>query len=311
MALTGDGGDEVFAGYACTLASVLAARIAKYVPRPLLCLARNATTGWVKSYKGGLRRRMGVLLSMAADPPNMLKLLYNVNSLANGHDGKPPPHRLWNDYFGEHPQWPLFQRSLYCEMRGRLLDNFLVKIDVAAMANSMELRTPYLSRDLFDTVKGVGSEILLRGNTRKAILKKIPEAYLPHGLIYRPKEGFTPPLGEWLRDDRYSRLMQWVMAQGCLALPWVDQNKVHVLWEEHAAGRQDHAESLFALIAYCLWWKLFIAGPQSRDASFRDRLRRANRGLRNAVRSQSWHRIEKRHHGSDTTPFVGPTFART
>jgi asparagine synthase (glutamine-hydrolysing) len=259
VALTGDGGDEMFGGYASTLAVVLADRIARFTPGPLLSLMHKATCGWRQGYKGSLRRRLGILLTMAANPSNMLNVLYDVDRLAKRNGHARSANRLWNDCLNAHPEWPMFQRSLYCEMRGRLLDNFLIKVDVAGMAHSLELRTPYLSRDLFDTVRDVGCGVLLRKNTRKAILKKIAEPYLPYDLIYRPKEGFTPPLGEWLKDRRYAPLMDWVIAGLPVAAPGVDPNAARAIWEEHLAGLQDHSEPLFALIAYGIWWRLFMA----------------------------------------------------
>jgi asparagine synthase (glutamine-hydrolysing) len=161
-------------------------------------------------------------------------------------------------YFDERPDWPVLQRALYCEMRGRMTDRFLLKVDTSAMAHSLETRTPFLSRELFDCVRGLGRDVLLHGNTRKAVLRKIAEEYLPRDLIYRRKLGFTPPMGRWLLEPRYARILDWILGPRSPAAPWLDMDRLRCLGEAHRSAVQDHGEELFAILSFCLWWKLSV-----------------------------------------------------
>lgn len=264
VAMSGDGGDELFAGYerhynerlVQRLRPVffLAAALAKLPPLPL--------RSW--NY---LRQRLEKVSADAMLPdtfqrffskyqiaPRVLRERLYRREFIEQLDPGNELERLADTYFPKHVSKDPVEEMLYADTVVRLPDDMLTKVDRASMAHSLEVRVPFLAHTFVDFAATVPVGLKLRGSTGKYILRRAVEPWLPPGVLDRPKQGFAVPLTHWVSGDlgRYAEGV-WrdmrVDEAGAL-----DPAAVAGLFAEHRSGRSDRSQLLFALAMFALWW---------------------------------------------------------
>jgi asparagine synthase (glutamine-hydrolysing) len=264
VALSGDGGDELWAGY-----------------------ARHANEG----IEGRVRRRLGPLSRSAGTVAAMLPravrgaraLSHLQHSAAQGYAIK---HAY--DYFDDHERDALYEPSFAATVRGAdpyakhrrlydacpsadpidkamyvdaktyMVDDVLTKVDKMSMAVGLETREPLLDHKLLEHVATIPSSLKLRNGTTKYLLRKLLERRLPPAILERPKQGFAAPVSQWLTGP-LAAMGQQLLFDGRLASRGILRDaEVRRLWSEHAAGRGDHHNRVWALIMLELWFRRFI-----------------------------------------------------
>ncbi len=133
--------------------------------------------------------------------------------------------------------------------------DLLVKVDRASMLHGLEVRSPFVDRDLIQFAASLGDNDLIGPRGGKRLLRDAFANSLPSGVFSRKKRGFAVPIGAWLRGPLRSMLRDLVLADDSLASEWFDPTAVGLLIEDHEAGRQDHGHALFALMMLELWWR--------------------------------------------------------
>ncbi len=263
VALTGDGGDELFAGYDRFKAAALVERM-QAVPKPLLRGAEWMINLLPEGTDYGNRfKRARRFVRGALQPPGLAYFdwvrLFSGDLCAEllRADGDPAGrHFMAMDTQGG------VAGLLDKNLRSYLPDDLLIKTDRSSMAASLETRAPLLDHRLVERAARVPLNLKLKGMTSKYILKEIARAYLPDSIIDRPKHGFGVPLGAWLRRDagvvRETLLDQTARQRGLL-----DQRTVVRLIDEHVSGRRDHAQRLWALLTLEWWYRIFIDGSET------------------------------------------------
>jgi len=244
VALTGDGGDELFAGYPRYRWLLRFGRAARFVPRALAqAAAAHLPFG-----------RTAELLGL--DDPGRVFELFSVFGTRRRRElvtfeldgereaGEEHVRKMWRRADGG----PL-DRILGTEARTYLPDDLLVKMDIATMAHSLEARSPLLDHELVELVFRLPPELKLDGRRSKALLKDaVADAY-PPGFLERPKRGLGVPLVRWLRgdvDQHFAReLRGGALARSGLVRPDV----VERLLGEHRAGAAEHQHRIFALFS--------------------------------------------------------------
>jgi asparagine synthase (glutamine-hydrolysing) len=262
VALTGDGGDELFGGYASARASYFAQKLARWIPEPLRRRLPAPANG------NGLRNPLATLLRYSAREPH----IRHDFSLAFSQGHKT---RLYTEEFtralGDHDPWRIFSqyddaasgldlmdKNLLRTLMTRLPNDYLIKVDVASMMNSLELRSPFLDLDLSAFSESIPPDLKNRGGRQKYLLKKLAERYLPSEVIYRPKQGFELPVGHWLRNELRPLLAEFVLQGHALERGWFRADYVRQLVDEHLAQRADHTHRLWALLWLEIWFRLFV-----------------------------------------------------
>ena len=142
---------------------------------------------------------------------------------------------------------------LFIDFQMYLQDDLLVKVDRAAMACSLELRTPFLDHRLIEFAAALPTDLRVRGFESKYLFKKAVAPWLPRKIVYRTKRGFSVPIARWLREDLRPLLDEVLDAktleqQGIFNPPFV-----RGLLEEHWSKRNDHRKALWALLCFQLW----------------------------------------------------------
>ncbi len=147
----------------------------------------------------------------------------------------------------------IFDKILYGSLKTRLANDYIVKVDRASMFASLEVRSPFLDKDLFSFVSKLPSSFILNKGINKFITKKISEKYFRKELIYRPKMGFRIPIGQWFRKDLKKHLKEVILQKQAfveLNYPFIEQ-----LINAHLSGAADHSDKLWALYVFHIWSK--------------------------------------------------------
>jgi asparagine synthase (glutamine-hydrolysing) len=247
VALGGDGADELFAGYDPFKALRYAAAYAKFVPAPVhhgisMLAARMPVSHQYMSFDFRLKRTLRGLdhpahlwlpVWMSPLSPSELEQLFaepvDLDELFS------EAIVAWDDTESADP----VDRAIEFYLNLYMQDGILVKVDRASMMNSLEVRAPFLDIELVNFVRRLPSEVKLRGNVTKWILKRVADPLLPLGITRRRKQGFAMPTGAWF-------------AQGRLKIqPQASSNPAFwtQMQNEHLAHRQDHRLALQTQLA--------------------------------------------------------------
>jgi len=253
VALCGDGGDELFAGYERLGAALALARYAA-VPRPLRSAVRRAAqaaaplargTGRVASARRALvrsdRNPADALLAWISYVPEESKaaLLGSVES-----PGLAAYRALWADTAGAHP----LDRLLDLNIRTYLLDDLLPKVDRMSMAHGLEVRSPFLDRDLAELAFRLPPSTRLRGFALKRVLKTAVADLLPEELLHRRKQGFGIPLDRWFREDLAGLVASTLGAADSRVGEHVSRDALAAMIAAHGKGTARHGHALWTLL---------------------------------------------------------------
>ena len=271
VALSGDGGDELFGGYDAYEADRLARRIASAVPRPAgRALAALASLLPPSEKKKGLVNRLKRFTAGLADaPPDIAhyrwmtyvspaakRRLYTPalrGALAGSDVYRPVREALRGAGTDD-----LLNRQLYTDLSIYLADDILVKVDRMSMAASLETRAPFLDVDVMELAFSMPGRLKMRGRERKLVLKRALADVLPASILERSKEGFSIPMKNWLKRD-LAPLMRDLLAPDRLRRRgWVEPEAVAARIAAHAAGRENHAHLLFGLMVLERWAQAFL-----------------------------------------------------
>jgi asparagine synthase (glutamine-hydrolysing) len=249
VALGGDGGDELFAGYPRHWqaqdqrphpALAFGAGLARHLPPP----------------HGIHAARLQRKLALAADPDPAAG---HRAALSLWHESDRifpavPPRTVLDDPALRPEGLSPRRLSMWLDSRTYLPDDLLTKVDRASMAASLEVRAPFLSNDLVAFAASLPEAFLTDGVRGKLILRRVLARHVPPALFERPKQGFEPPLAAWLRAG----LRDWAAAllePARLARSGLVGNVplVASIWREHASGRRNHAYRLWAVLMLMAW----------------------------------------------------------
>lgn len=246
VALTGDGGDELFAGYERFYALSLVEKLG-FIPKPLWRLVASLMdqfpegTGYYNKVKRAGRFVRGASLSLSQAYLDYVRVFTEEQIAALGVTPTTDCISIGTS-----------ADALTYNLTSYLPGDLLVKTDRMSMMHSLETRAPFLYPDLVELAFNIPFNLKLNGSTTKHILKELARDYLPNEIIDRPKHGFGVPVGAWLRNDS-QRLREILLSPNAHLRGLLDINGVKTLVEEHVSGQRDHARRLWALLTLELW----------------------------------------------------------
>jgi asparagine synthase (glutamine-hydrolysing) len=264
VALSGDGGDELFGGYETYVADALAkwygriptvirramieAPVASLRPRP----AKKGLVNKARRFVQGQRLPAGLghaRWRLFADDEQRLMLFTNqalelIRTAVEAHI---------TDLFREAGERSPVDRNLYVDMRSYLCDNILAKVDRMSMAVSLETRVPLLDKELVELAFQVPNILKVHRGRTKILLKKVAACHVPAHCVYRPKEGFSMPIKNWLRGQFRGLLEELLDERRIREGGLLQAGTISRLKSEHLAGTADHSHVLWALIVFEAW----------------------------------------------------------
>jgi asparagine synthase (glutamine-hydrolysing) len=265
VALTGDGGDELFAGYERFHAARLASTYAR-----LPAVTRRAIGGvlsWVPESTGyrGLVRRANRFVQAASLPLSerylsWVRYVPNVwveTLLGEGQEQRILAH--YQTYFQDDSQKAIpLAHLLDVNLRTYLLDDLLVKVDRCSMAVSLEARSPFLDHRLLEFANGIPAQFKLRQGTTKYILKRAMRRLLPDSIVDRKKHGFGVPVGAWFRGELAEYVRAVLLGQRALGRGIFDRDGLQAMLEDHHGGGADLGHALWTLLTFELWMQRYF-----------------------------------------------------
>ncbi len=262
VALSGEGGDELFGGYHTYVADLLAPRV------------------------GRLAALAAPLVERLPSSDAKVSFDYKAKRFARGA-GLPPleRHHAWKEIFSREAQAALLgerdpgwdpvdlYRERYAETAGAeplarlqdvdlgvyLVDDLLVKTDRSSMAHSLELRVPFLDNEVAALALGLATPLKVRGTAKKRLLRRALAPLLPKEILRGPKQGFSIPVAAWLRGPLRGFARETLSAETLARQGWLDPAAATGLLDDHCAGREDLSRQLWGLIAFTLWFDRYAA----------------------------------------------------
>jgi asparagine synthase (glutamine-hydrolysing) len=262
VALSGDGGDENFAGYRRYRMHLMEERLRSTLPL-------------------GLRRPLFGLLGRAYPKalwaPRVFRAKSTFESLARTQvEGymhgvsiirEPMRRAMFSAAFqqrlGGYSALDVFERHAaragtddplslvqYLDLKTYLVGDINTKVDRASMAHSLEVREPLMDHPLVEWLATLPRNLKVQGTEGKVLLKKAMEPHLPHEIMYRPKMGFSVPLAQWFRGPLRQRVRDSVLGETLAATGIFERRVLEEILDEHQGGARDHSSPLWTLLMF-------------------------------------------------------------
>jgi asparagine synthase (glutamine-hydrolysing) len=257
VALSGDGGDELFIGYERYAAArhlFRHRRLLQWFPRR-----------WMRStHPKSFKHKLGRLGDMARQIKSLGVL--SMETIFTQHQIYDLMHGLHGTSAHEPPQRDPLQALRRADLMNYLPDDLLCKVDTASMAVTngasavpLEVRCPFLDRELVGAALAAPTSQLMPGGrsaSRKGLLREIARKYLPDDIVDRPKMGFAIPVGEWFRNDfgnMQTLLLEHLNDRKLIESLLLNFDAVQSMIDEHMHGKVDHGQRLFTLLTLTMW----------------------------------------------------------
>lgn len=271
VALSGDGGDEAFGGYARYGHDIREAAVRRHLPQWL----RHRILGplaqvWPKAdwLPRPLRAKTALTnlsldaaaayantLSICRPPLRRQLMAPDIARCLNGHD----PGRVIRESYSTAQPDDALAGMISADVATILPDDFLVKVDRASMANSLEVRPPLLDHKLLELAARIPSQFKMRDGESKWIFKRTMEKELPATSVSRRKQGFEIPIDAWLRGPLREMFEASVLAPGARGSELINTDVARGLFRSHLAGVGRHGHSLWSLLVLARWANRYLS----------------------------------------------------
>ena len=274
VCLSGDGGDESFAGYWRVQSGVYAARFGALVPKWI----REHIIRSLAGLLGPLGRRIAALNTLSLGHPgagytNSQSWHNTLGELAGQALWPGLKHDFVNCRVGRALNWSdatIVQRLLYDDFHVQLPDAYLTKVDLAAMAASLEVRAPLLDVEVLETAWRIPDRMKLHWGKRKWLLKRIAARLVPPEVIYRPKMGFAMPLRRWFQGEIGCALEHLLKDSVAEKEGYIDSKRVLHELEDHRHGSCDSHTRLWLILWFELWCRVVLTGEMDQSTNLSD-----------------------------------------
>jgi asparagine synthase (glutamine-hydrolysing) len=255
VALSGDGGDELFGGYDRYRAMRLGGRGGK-MPAVFRKVAAAMPEGHPKSAISRARRFVaGMGLAAAQRYAQYVGLFDREMIEAIFPQAIPPRREVVAEVYAElEADRDLVQTAAATDRVTYLPEDLLTKLDRASMLHALEVRSPFMDHELVRLAAGLSTDQLLRGGAKRMLREAFAED-LPHWVFERKKMGFAVPIGEWLRGPLRAMMEDLLFAKDSFAAANFHQGFLRGMVDAHYAQSADHSQRLYALVMLELWWR--------------------------------------------------------
>jgi asparagine synthase (glutamine-hydrolysing) len=267
----GEGSDELFHGYQNYLDAVTRrrrywepfqhapARVRELIADSALALSRRSGRGmfhaqYVADAAAGRLPFWGGAICYTGELKRQI-----LTANGNRPDAYRVVQRLWEQAERDYPHADLLQKMSYLELKQRLAELLLMRVDKMTMATSVEARVPFLDRELVEFALALPMDMKVRGGIGKWLLKRAVGGLLPAEIVNRAKQGFGAPVAEWFRGDLGRRAQQEIRGSSLAERGLLDYGRVDELWAAHRAGVADWSFQLWNLYNVSAWHDHWVA----------------------------------------------------
>jgi asparagine synthase (glutamine-hydrolysing) len=275
VALNGDGGDENFGGYKRYAANELARRLSAVpsaVHRPIAAALERLGTGPAQDTTRA--RLLRLARSLGQDPASRYAtwvacfteqerdVLYTPDMRAAVQTQE--ARAVVRDPYEASNASTLIERLLDVDTQTYLPDQLLVKMDVASMANSLEVRSPLLDHHFMERIAALPLGAKMTRSSAKRLLKEAVRPWLPNALLERPKQGFTMPIADWLRRELRAFPQTMLLSERSRQRGLFEPAAIEQLLSDHHRGLRDNSTKLWALLQLELWFQTYVDATPAR-----------------------------------------------
>ncbi|MGZ4402396.1 MAG: asparagine synthase (glutamine-hydrolyzing) [Gaiellaceae bacterium] len=255
VALSGEGGDELFGGYYTYAADLLAERVGGLarLARPLV--ERLPTSSSKASFDYKAKRFVRAAHLPSLERHHGWKEIFSPELRAEltGRSSAFDPVDILRDRYRETEGADELARLQDVDLGVYLVDDLLVKTDRASMAHSLEARVPYLDTVVTNLALALPTRHKIRGLSKKVLLRKAAAPLLPREIVHGKKRGFSIPAAAWLRGELEPFARQTLSRETLERQGFFQPDVVTRLLDDHVAGREDRSRQLWGLLAFTLW----------------------------------------------------------
>jgi asparagine synthase (glutamine-hydrolysing) len=266
VALSGDGGDENFAGYTRyfmdqqenRMRSLLPLSFRKPIFGPLAAIYPKLD--WAPKFLRAKTTFQSLSCDHAEGYFESMSTFrrYEKPWILSGdvkkYLGEYDPADLFREYYQRSDTVDPLSRIQYLDIKTYLTDDILAKVDRASMANSLEVRCPLLDHKLIELVASMPSNLKLRGSTGKYMFKKALQGELPRTILHRKKMGFAIPLADWFRGGIRDFARAYIVDRRD---PYLSTSFITKIWNQHQSGYRDRSAQLWNVLIFRLWLDKF------------------------------------------------------
>jgi asparagine synthase (glutamine-hydrolysing) len=262
VALSGEGGDELFGGYYTYVADLLAPRVGRLAALAAPLVERLPSSDGKVSFDYKAKRFARAAKLSPLERHHGWKEIFPTSLQASllGDAGTDwDPVDVYRERYAETVGAEPLARFQDLDLGIYLVDDLLVKTDRSSMAHSLELRVPFLDQKVADFALALATPLKVRGFAKKRLLRRALAPLLPKEILRGPKQGFSIPLAAWLRGplEPFAREVlstETLARQGCF-----DPAIVSPLLDRHCAGREDLSRQLWGLMSFTLWFDRYAS----------------------------------------------------
>ncbi len=272
VALSGDGGDENFAGYGKYPIDVMENSLRSRIPdvlkhRVIAPIARMYPQwDWLPRYLRGkffltnltYSHAYGFFRTNTYMTQEEQEALFSgdLKRIAGGYD----PFSVIEHFYNKADTQDPLSKVQYVDLKNYLPGDCLVKVDRMSMANSLEVRSPILDHVFIECIATVPSRLKLNGQEKKYILKQALAPYLPETILYRKKQGFEVPLDQWFRTDLKDLAQETLLSPASLKRGFFHPERLKTMWQQHQSGMRNFGTNFWTLLMFELWYRRFMEG---------------------------------------------------
>jgi asparagine synthase (glutamine-hydrolysing) len=255
VALSGEGGDELFGGYYTYAADLLAERFGGLagLARPIVERLPSSTAKASFDYKAKRFVRSAHLPPLERHHGWKEIFSPELRAELRGTTSTFDPVDVYRERYAETAGYPELARLQDVDFGIYLVDDLLVKTDRASMANSLEVRVPFLDSVLTNFAFSLPTRHKVRGLSKKVLLRKAAAPLLPREVVHGRKRGFSIPAAAWLRGELQPFARTTLSPETLRRQGYFDPTAVTRLIDEHAQGVEDRSRQLWGLLAFTLW----------------------------------------------------------
>ncbi len=275
VALSGDGGDELFGGYDTYIANKAAnayQRIPSIVRQNLIeSLVEklpptekkkgfvNRSRRFIEGMRlpGDLKHTRWMIFLQEAEKAQLYSR--DARDELNGFD----TFEFIRNYFGRANTKDDLNQQLYVDIKTYLVDDILVKVDRMSMATSLEARVPLLDHRFVEFTSSIPGRLKLQGKGTKHIFKTAMRDMLPPQILKRGKEGFSIPIKNWLKDELKPLMLDVLKPSKVKREGFFNSDYVQKLVNEHLSGIENHSHRLWAMIVFGIWQEVYLRSDRT------------------------------------------------
>ena len=267
VALSGEGGDELFGGYYTYVADLLAPRVGALtrLARPLVEALPSSASRASLDYRA--KRFVRAAHLPALERHHGWKEIFSPAArhelLRPGRRGEHDPLDVYRTRYAETDRAEPLARLQDVDLGIYLVDDLLVKTDRASMAHSLEARVPFLDEVVAGFALALPASLKVRGFAKKRLLRKAVAPLLPRSVVHGRKRGFSIPAAAWLRGPLVPFAREVLSPENVTAQGYFEPDYVWRLLEAHVEGREDLSRQLWGLLTFTLWYEQVRARPSA------------------------------------------------